>query len=157
MFWSGIIPVQQTSDAPENRAFLASAASRLRRRGGDASGEPAQRQRLQPDATRPAQRREEQTFAAEQRALHSADHLDVVIDRRLKRDDATGVHADDFTRREFAFVNRAARVNERKAVALQALQNETFAAEQSGAEAFCERDAEAHTFGGAKERVFLRE
>src|SRR5436190_9002314 len=48
-------------------------------------------------------------------------------------------------------------MNKRHAVTLQPLQNKTLATKQSGPKTFSERDAEAHSFCRAQERIFLRE
>ena len=74
------------------------------------------------------------TFAAEQRGFDFADDLNVVIDRRLKRDDTAGIDAEHFAGAEIPFENGAARVNERESVALESFRDESFAAEKSGAE-----------------------
>ena len=49
----------------------------------------------------------------------------------------------------------AAGMDERPAVALQPLHDETFAAEQARADLAVERDAHAHAFGRAQERILL--
>ncbi len=116
---------------PSTEPSLTTAASQSRHGRDDATRQPTQRQRLQPHVPRAAQRREEQAFAAEKRALDVADVLDVVVDTRLKGDETSRVDAQRFTRSELALINRAAGVNEREAVALQALQDEAFAAEES--------------------------
>src|SRR6185503_3460534 len=112
--------------------------------GDDATGEARERQRLQPHLAGSAQRREEKAFAAEQRRLHAADKLDVVVNRRLKAHDAARVDAEHFPGRERTLVKRAARVDERPAIAGQPLHDEAFAAKQSGTEPFLKRDADAH-------------
>src|SRR5689334_12806911 len=64
--------VAEAADAIEDRALLLAPALALRRRGVDAIGHAAERQRLQPDAAGPLQRGEENAFAAEQRRLDPA-------------------------------------------------------------------------------------
>src|SRR5262249_37878418 len=103
------------------------------------------------------QRGEEQSFATEQGGLETADELDVVVDARLEADDAAGVDAQDLAGCQRALLEHAAGVDERPSVALQALEDEALAAEQTGAEALRERDADAHTLGRDQERVLLRE
>src|ERR1043166_3441225 len=93
---SRVIPIQQSPQSAQHRSLLASAATALRRGGVDAAGETAEGQRLQPHVARPAQRGEEQSFAAKQSAFDPADHLNVVIDARLKRDETARVHAQHF-------------------------------------------------------------
>ena len=51
----------------------------------------------------------------------------------------------------------AAGMQERQTVTLQPLEDEAFAAEQTGAEAFRKRDSETHAFGRTKKRVLLRQ
>ncbi len=58
---------------------------------------------------------------------------------------------------ERPLLKRAAGVDERPAVALQALHDEAFAAEQADAELALERDADRHALGGREKRVFLRD
>ena len=132
-------------------------ATGLRRGRDDAIREAAQRQRLQPDVSGAAQRREEQTFAAEERRFDFADGLDVVLHRRLEGHDAAGVHAQRFADAELLLDDGAARVNERPSVALQALHDEALAAEKTGADLLVERDADAHALRGAEEGILLRD
>ena len=94
-------------------------------------------------------------FAAEERGLHPADELDVVVDRRLHRDQAAGVDAQRLARLELQLVQHAAGVDEREAVALQPLHDEALAAEQAGADLLLEGDADRDALGGAEERVLL--
>ena len=117
-----------------------------------------ERQRLEPHLARAAQRREEQALAAEQRGLDAAHHLDVVVHARLHRHDAAGVHAQRLAGGERASpraCRRRARSTSRRPVSRS--QDEALAAEQPGAEALGERDAERHALGGAQERVLLRD
>src|SRR3954469_2203801 len=82
-----IIPIEQPAKAAKHRTFFSSTPAGLRRSRGDAACQAAERERLQPDVSRPAQRREEQSFAAEKRALDLPDKLNVVIDTWLKGHD----------------------------------------------------------------------
>ena len=69
----------------------------------DAIGQAAERQRLQPDVARArCSVAKNRPFAAEERGLHAADELDVVVDRRLQRDEAAGVDAQRLARLELA-------------------------------------------------------
>src|SRR5262245_8017766 len=152
---SRVVAVQQTAERAEDRALAAATAAGLRRRRVDASSQAAERQRLQPHASRSAHRREEETLAAEERRLDAAHHLDVVAHRRLHTDEAAGVDAQDLARTQVALHERAAGVDEAPAVALQTLHDEALAAEQADAELALERDADRHTLGGDQERVLL--
>ena len=91
----GIAP-NQITDFPERAAevtlhFFPVALAR----GQDAIGQSRERQRLEPDPAWPGHRREEQSFAAEQRRLDAADELDVVVDGRIEGDQTAGIDADD--------------------------------------------------------------
>src|SRR5206468_12444820 len=86
------VSINQVSQPSEYRSFFLS-PSGLRRRLVEPIGQPAERQRLQPHLAGTAQGREEQSFSAEERRLHAAHELDVVVDRRLQRDQATRVNA----------------------------------------------------------------
>src|SRR4029450_14019282 len=103
-------------------------------RGDDPPRHPAERQGLQPDLSRAAQRREEEPFAAEERGLDAADHLNVVVHGRLQGDDAARVDPDELARRERALVDRPAGMNEGETVPFEPLHDEAFAAEEAPAE-----------------------
>ena len=103
---------------------------------------------------RPLQRGQEQPLAAEEHGLQVARHLDVVVQGGREGDDAAGVDADGLAL-QLLLDDRAAGVDEGQAVALQALQDEALAAEQAGAEALGEGDADAGAQGGAQEGVLL--
>ena len=98
---------------------------------------------------------EEQPFAAEHGGLDLAHVLDVVVDRRLQADQAAGVDAKQFARREVTLEQSAARMHEGEPVALELLHDEAFAAEEAGAEFALERDAERDAARGAEERILL--
>ena len=53
-------------------------------------------------------------FAAEERGFDLAHKLNVIVDGRLKSDDATGVHAQYFARAEVPPVNGSAGMEERQ-------------------------------------------
>ena len=110
--FSGIISINQPAQPTEDGAFFARFTAGPGRRGEDAVGHAAERQRLQPDPARPPQRRKEQTFTAKQRRLDVADVLNVVIHARLKRHDATGIRPQNLAGTEVTLVNRAAGVQE---------------------------------------------
>src|SRR5207247_7805289 len=105
--YSRVVPVQQATNASKNRPFLACVTAPLRRRGVDAASHAAERKRLQPYPARSSQRREKQTFAAEECRLDFLDVLNVVLDGRLKSHNAAGIDAQQFTRTQIAFENRA--------------------------------------------------
>jgi len=104
---------------------------------------------LKPNSSGPSQRREKQAFASEQRALDFADILNVVLNGRLKGNNAASVHSQDLTGGQVALVDRAAGMNEGQSVALQPFQDKAFTAKKTGAKAFGEGDPDAHPFGSA--------
>ncbi len=132
---------------------------RARHGGEHALGEPAERQRLQPDPARAGQRGEEQALAAEERGLDPRAPsgcrsctalLEARPGSRCRR-------AASRPPRARASTMRAAGVDEGEAVALELLQDEALAAEQAGAELAVERDADRDPLGGAQEGVLLAE
>src|SRR3569833_3236228 len=147
----------QTCRADVAESLVVLMAAVIRRRGENAVGETGERHRLQQYATRPLQSGEEEPFAAEQGRLDARHHLNVVVDTRVHRDDAAGVHAQPFTRLKIYLVHRARRVQERHANAIDALENEAFAAEEAGADAAGERDRHVRAARRAEERVLLRD
>src|SRR5437762_8242269 len=149
------ISLQQIPDAAENRSFLAPAAADAWNRLVDPSRQPAERQRLQPDAPGAGQRGEEQSFAAEERRLDPADKLDVVADRRLQGDDAAGINAERLAGQKVEGMQHPAGMDEAEAVAFEALHDEPFAAEQPHAEAPLKRDADRHATCRAEKRILL--
>src|SRR5881296_2729873 len=100
----------------------------------DAAGHAAEWQRLKPYAAGPAKRREEESFSAKQSGFDAADVFNVVIDRRLKRDEASRIHPKHLTRRKCPLDQHAAGVDERPAVAVETLHDETFTAKESDAD-----------------------
>src|SRR5262245_16180360 len=139
-----------SSNAAKDGAFLPPTAGDPGNRLVDASGEPAERQRLQPDATRPRQRREEQSFASKERRLDTAHELEVVVDRWLHRDDAAGVDAKRLACLQVERVDHAASVREAHAVAVEAFHNEPFASEQADSQAPLKGDADRDATRGAE-------
>jgi hypothetical protein len=102
-------------------------------------------------------RRIKESFAAEERGLDAFDHLDVVVDRRLQGDEASGIDAELFSRLQIHLHERAAGVKEDQAVAGEALQNEALAAEEAGADLFREGDVHVRAACGTEKAVFLRD
>jgi hypothetical protein len=90
-----------------------------------------------------------------QRGLDLADELDVVLDRRLERDDAPGVDADQLAGPEGALLQCAARVHERPAVSLEPLHDEPFPAEEARPQAPLKRDSDTHALRRGQEGVLL--
>src|SRR5439155_6778023 len=135
------IPADQIPNRPECAAEIAAACLFLAavERREHPVGQPRERQRLHPDAPRPGHRREEQSLASEQRRLDPADELDVVDDRRVEGDEAAGVDLERLARFQLERHDRAAAVHEQFARALEALENETLATEEPGAEPLRER------------------
>jgi hypothetical protein len=140
---------------PSPPTFFTPAARDARHGGDNPIGQPAQGQRLQPHTPRTAQCREEQALAAEQRRFDLADVLNVVLDRGLKRHDATGVDANHFAGRKGPFLQGAASVDEYPAVTLQELHDEALAAKQTDAKLALKGDTEAHAFCGGEEGILL--
>src|SRR6185503_1459618 len=154
---SAVVAVHQAAEAAEKGSFFAASPRHAGNGSDDAVREAAEWERLQPDAARALQRREEQSFAAEERRFDFSDVLDLVVHRRLKADDAAGVHPNHFAGREGPFVQRAAGVHERPTVALKPLHDEPLAAEESDAQAPLEGDADADPLGGGEKGIFLRD
>src|SRR5688572_581074 len=93
---STVDEIAETSDAIQNRSFLRPEPASFRRGLVDAVRHAAERQRLQPDLARTGQAGEEDPFTAEERRLHLADELDVVVDAWLQRHQTAGVDAQRF-------------------------------------------------------------
>ncbi len=102
----------------------------------------------------PGQGGQERAFAAEEHGLEVAGHLDVVADTRREGDQASGVDSQGLTL-QMLLDDRAARVDEDLAVALQPLQDEPLAAEESGSETLLEGDADTGALGRTEKGVFL--
>src|SRR6185295_13166636 len=124
------ISVKQIAKTAEDRPALTPAAAGRRCGLVDAIGHAAERQRLQPHATRACQRGVEQSFAAEQRRLDLPDILNVVTHRWLKRDEATSVNSQSLSRTEVERVNSTAGMHEAEAIAFELLHDESLTAEQ---------------------------
>src|SRR5262245_15332417 len=123
-----VVAVEQVAEAAEDRPLFASAAAHSRHGRDDAVGQPAERERLQPDPAGSAKRRKEEPLSAKQRRFDLAYVLNVVLDRRLERDDAARVDANQFARAKGPLLECAAGVNEGPAIALQPLHDEPFTA-----------------------------
>src|SRR5687768_15129400 len=140
-----VVAVDEAAKRAEHRAFALRAAAGARCRRDDPIRQARQWQRLQPDAARTAQRREEQTFAREQRTLQFADVLNVEIDTRLKSDDAPRIDTNHFARLQIAQQLGTAGMDDHEPVAVELLHDEALAAEQPCAEASVVCDAEPYT------------
>src|SRR5215475_11227158 len=125
-----LIAAEQVPYAAEERPFFATAATDSRHGLVDSTRKATEWQRLQPDTPRTGQRREKQPLAAEQRGLHAPHELNVVTHRRLQGDDAPGVHAHGLARLEVEGMHGPAGMDETESVAIQALHDESLAAEQ---------------------------
>ena len=150
------IAVDQAAKAAEHGAFAGLASAGAGSGGDDAIGQTREGQGLQPHLTRAPEGGEKQTFPAEEGGLDAAHERDVVIDAGLESDDAPGVDPQAFARLQRALVEGAASMEEGPAIAFEALHDETFTTEGSGANFFIKSDPDAHAFGGTKERVLLR-
>src|SRR5687768_8668181 len=155
--WGLAVAIQQPAQAAEDAAFLPAPASHPRSRGDDAVGEARERERLENDPARSRQENEEETLSAKERGFHAGHHLNVVSDAVFHRDETARVNAQRLAGSELHLRQRARRVEEREAVAVEALQDEPFAAEEAGSDAAVERDAHFDPEGRAQERVLLRD
>src|SRR5690606_35252883 len=126
--------VAQAAQRVEDRTLPLAPPTGLRSRRVDAARQPTERERLDEDAARSGEGREEESLSSEQHRLHSPDELDVVADLRFERDQASGVDPQRLTGRQILGDDMTARVHEREAVSFQLLQDESFPAEKSGAE-----------------------
>ncbi|PAV73294.1 hypothetical protein WR25_19512 [Diploscapter pachys] len=119
----------------------------------DPIAEPAQHRSLAAVlATAP---REEQAFAAEQCAAHTADRDEVELNRRRHRGKAAGVDVQFLARRQRPLDDGAAHLDEDPAIAGQRLHHEAFAPEQPGHDPPLEIDAELHALRRGEECVLL--
>src|SRR5688500_19853758 len=121
---TSVVPAQQPTqpEVPQHVSFtLPATRTRVRQ---NPPGQARERQRLQPDPSRPRERREEEALPAEDRVLETTDHLDVVVHARLEGDDAAGVDLQRLAGGERALEQRAARVDPGEPVAGEALQTE---------------------------------
>src|SRR6185369_13268369 len=108
-----------------------------------------------PDGAGSGDLREEQTLAPEQRRLDLADVLDLERDVRREADDAAGVDQQRLPGLQLALEHGAAGMHEGQAVAVEALHDEAFAAEEPDRHLLLEIDAERHAARGAQERILL--
>src|SRR5690348_14393817 len=127
-----VVAVEHAAEHSEHSSFFTTRATSARRGRDDAIGKSRERQCLQNDSDWAGQSNEEQSLAAEQCRLYSGDGLDVVVDRRLKRDEAPGVDIQRLARRQVHRDKRAGGMQEHEAIAHELLENETFAAEEAG-------------------------
>jgi hypothetical protein len=122
-------------------AFALTRSTGRRGMGQDAIGQSREWQALQQNGSVPTEPGQEETFAAEEHGLEVAGCLNVVVDAGRECDQTTCVHTKRFTLQRF-LDDMAAGVQECHAVAVELLQDETFAAEESRAEFFLKRDAD---------------
>ena len=100
---------------------------------------------------------EEYALAAEDHRFDRAGADDVEIDVGRHGGDAACIDMQLFASGEFALDDRAADMDERLSVAVEALHDEALAAEQAGHDLSLEVDADRDALGGAQEGVFLRD
>src|SRR5690242_15076190 len=139
------------------KSFLTTHATGTRRGGENAIRKSRKRHRLQQYASRPAKSREKQPLATEERCLDTRNHLDVVVDLLLHRHEASGVDAKRFSGGESDFVQRTRRMEEGQPVALDALENESLAAKESGADTLGKCDRNVRAARRHEERILLRD
>src|SRR6478609_3676080 len=144
------------AEPTEHAAFLLATAARARRGGDDPVGEPREGHRLQDHLSRARERGEEEPLSAEQRRLHPRDELDVVLDALLHRHDAARIHTEHIARLEVLLPERAGCMKHRHAVAADALQDESLAAEEARADSLGERDVHLRPLRRAEEGIILR-
>ena len=95
-------------------------------------------------------------ITAEEHRLKSSCSFYVVVHTGSKCHQASGIDADKLVF-QFFFYYSAAGVNESHSVSAQTLKNESFTAEEPGAETLCECDPDFSTECRAKECIFLAE
>src|SRR5262245_32423844 len=106
-----LLATDQVADASERPAEVALDVLLVASIGiVDAIGQPRERQRLKPDAPGSGQRRKEQPFPAEQARLDPADADDVVVDRGIESDEASGVDLEPLAGAELHRHDRPAAV-----------------------------------------------
>ena len=98
---------------------------------------------------------EEEAFTAEDGGLDLADVLHVKLHAGLIADDAAGVDAQLLACLQLALHQRAPGVGESETLTFQLLHDETFAAEEAGADLALQRDADGDTFRAAEEGILL--
>ena len=109
---------------------------------------------MQPHGAVAAQGGEEEALAAEDHGFQVARALDVVLHPGGHGHEAAGIDAEGFAF-QVAADDGAAGVDKGEAVALQALEDEAFAAEQADADFFVESDADGGAERGAEEGVLF--
>src|SRR5690606_31755250 len=112
-------------------------------------GQSGERQALNPYAAGALEGGKQNAFATEKHALQAAGQLDVVIDARGEGHQAAGTQAQGFLV-QFLADDRATGMHEGQPVTFQALQDETFATEEAGAQALAETDANPGAICGAE-------
>ena len=131
-------PFTEPAESAKDAAFFTHPATGARRCRDDPISETRERQGLKNDASGAGELNEEQPFPTEQRCLDARHALNVVVDRRLQRDETAGVDTQHFTGNEIDGVQRARRMEKREAIARELLQNEAFSAKEARADAFRE-------------------
>src|SRR5262245_9386557 len=119
-----VISADHVAKRSEYRTLVDARSTGARCGREDPVSEAAEGKRLQPDTAWAGQRIEEQSLATEQCVLEAADELDVITYAGLERDQASGVHAQAFTRFQRAFDDRAPGMHERQSVSGEPLQDE---------------------------------
>lgn len=122
--------------------------------GQDTPRETRKRQRLHPYRSGPMQRRQKQTFTAEDRVFYPTLHLNVVFHRRLEGYQAPGIESKRLTGCKVPPVDRPTGVNKRDAVARQPLEDEPFAAKQPCENFLLKCDPDLHPAGCARNASF---
>src|SRR5260370_6551853 len=111
--------------------------------------------RLQPDATRPRQRGEEEATAAEERVLDSGHSRDVELHRFLVHADVAGVHAQGVARLQVVGHHLAVQLDPRLALSLETLHPESRAPDNARAQPLLEADRKLDPDRGAHETAPL--
>ncbi len=113
-----------------------------------------ERHALQNDRSRTTEGSEEAAFAAEEHRLEIAGALDRVFDPGGEGDQAAGIHTQRFALK-LLHDEGATGMNEGFTVTLQALQDESLTAKETGTEFLLKRDSQLGAQRGAQESVFL--
>jgi hypothetical protein len=113
-------------------------------------GQPREGHGLQPHTSRTCQRSQKYALAAKDTGLNPAGALDVVIDRRLKRDKTPLIDPQILAGSELFLDNRPTRMNERQPIPADPLEDESFSAKKAHPEFLRKRNIHLHPTGGTQ-------
>src|SRR5688500_6636346 len=138
------ISAEYLADVAQRAAYSTHSTAAFGCRADDPAGQSRERHRLQDRFARAAQGGEEQSFAAEQRVLESADEFDVIGHGLFEGHDTAGVNLQYVARAQVEVNKIAPAVDEHTARAGQLLQNEAFPAKDSGPHPLGEGDSHVY-------------